>query len=62
MKYRFRGHRNTGYRELFVGKNAKKFPIIFCLPVRILKAIIKQKHPDIKIASYSKRAKDIESI
>lgn len=30
--------------------------------LNILKAIIKQEYPDIKIASYSRRAKDIESL
>ena len=28
----------------------------------ILKAIIKQEYPEVKIASYSKRAKEIESL
>lgn len=30
--------------------------------LHILKSIIKQEHPDLKIASYSKRAKEIESL
>ena len=30
--------------------------------LNILKAIIKQEYPDIKIASYSKRAKEVESL